>query len=86
MPMRRLIFVALIGTGSFAQSGPAVNEWIQHGPEGGIARRPVIDPQNRGTMYVAAGSRQYRRCGCTGFRIQFHSRRTAGPAAVGTKI
>ena len=38
---------------AFAQASGQVNVWIPRGPEGGSVGRPVIDPQNPGTLYVA---------------------------------
>jgi hypothetical protein len=59
--MRRLLICALLCAIGFAQT----NVWIQRGPEGGNVGRPVIDPQNPGTMYAVAGAGS-----CIGLRTQ----------------
>jgi len=48
----RLLFPALLSVAGFAQTGGQVNVWIPRGPEGGFVQRPVIDPQNPGTLYT----------------------------------
>jgi photosystem II stability/assembly factor-like uncharacterized protein len=53
MGIPRLLFPALLSVVGFAQTGGQVNVWIPRGPEGGVVpRRPVIDPQNPGTLYT----------------------------------
>ena len=55
--MPRLLFVVLLSIAGFAQTSGQVNVWIPRGPEGGVVGRPIIDPQNPGTLYInAAGS------------------------------
>ncbi len=56
MGILRLLIPTLL---SIVGSGQ-VNVWTGRGPEGGIAQRPVIDPRNPGTIYTAAGTRQYK--------------------------
>jgi photosystem II stability/assembly factor-like uncharacterized protein len=58
--MLRLLFVVLLSVAGFTQAGGQVNVWIPRGPEGGRIGRPVIDPQNPGTIYASAGGRLYR--------------------------
>ena len=53
--MPRLLFVVLLSVAGFAQTGDQVNVWIPRGPEGGVVGRPVVDPQNPGTLYAGAG-------------------------------
>jgi hypothetical protein len=53
--MLRLLFIVLLSVAGFAQAGGQVNVWIPRGPEGGGIGRPVIDPQNPGTIYASAG-------------------------------
>ena len=52
MGIPRLLFPALLAVVGFAQTGGQVNVWIPRGPEGGFVQRPVIDPQNPGTLYT----------------------------------
>ena len=58
--MPRLLFIVLLSVAGFAQAGGQVNVWIPRGPEGGRIGRPVIDPQNPGTIYASAGGRLYQ--------------------------
>jgi hypothetical protein len=58
--MRRLLLVVLLSVAGFTQAGGQVNVWIPHGPEGGRIGRPVIDPQNPGTIYASADGRLYQ--------------------------
>jgi len=58
--MPRLLFIVLLCVAGFAQAGGQVNVWIPRGPEGGRIGRPVIDPQNPGTIYASAGGRLYQ--------------------------
>ena len=58
--MPRLLFIVLLSVAGFTQAGGQVNVWIPRGPEGGRIGRPVIDPQNPGTIYASAGGRLYR--------------------------
>jgi photosystem II stability/assembly factor-like uncharacterized protein len=58
--MMRLLFVVLLSVAGFTQAGGQVNVWIPRGPEGGSIRRPVIDPQNPGTIYASVGGRLYQ--------------------------
>jgi hypothetical protein len=51
MEFPRLLFLVLLSVAGFAQT----NVWTPRGPEGGVVGRPVIDPQNPGTLYVNAG-------------------------------
>jgi hypothetical protein len=56
MEMRGLMFAALLSVGGFAQRSGRVNVWMQRGPEGGVVGRPVIDPENPGTLYAVAAA------------------------------
>jgi photosystem II stability/assembly factor-like uncharacterized protein len=58
--MPRLLFIVLLSVAGFTQASGQVNVWIPRGPEGGRIGRPVIDPQNPGTIYASAGGRLYR--------------------------
>ena len=55
-----LLLPAVLTVAGFAQTGGQVNVWIPRGPEGGSIRRPVIDPQNPGTIYASVGGRLYQ--------------------------
>jgi hypothetical protein len=55
-----LLFPALLSVAAFAQAGGPVNVWIPRGPEGGSVGRPVIDPQNPGTLYVAGDGKLFQ--------------------------
>ena len=58
--MPRLLFIVLLSVVGFTQAGGQVNVWIPRGPEGGHIGRPVIDPQNPGTIYASVGGRLYQ--------------------------
>src|ERR1019366_3035539 len=58
--MLRLLFIVLLSVAGFTQAGGQVNVWMPRGPEGGGIGRPVIDPQNPGTIYASASGRLYQ--------------------------
>jgi photosystem II stability/assembly factor-like uncharacterized protein len=59
--MLRLLFIVLLPVAGFTQTGgQQVNVWIPRGPKGGRIGRPVIDPQNPGTIYASVGARLYK--------------------------
>jgi photosystem II stability/assembly factor-like uncharacterized protein len=60
MRIPRLLFLVLHSVVGFAQSDGQVNAWISRGPEGGVVARPVIDPQNPRTLYVATAGRVFK--------------------------
>ena len=62
MEFPRLLFLVLLSVAGFAQT----NVWTPRGPEGGVVGRPVIDPQNPGTLYVNAGCGRPRMRPATG--------------------
>ena len=65
--MPRLLFIVLLSVAGFAQAGGQVNVWIPRGPEGGGIGRPVIDPQNPGTIYASVGGRLYQTTDAAGY-------------------
>lgn len=60
MRIPRLLFPVLLSVAGFAQTGGQVNVWIPRGPEGGVVGRPVIDPENPGTLYLPASFRLFK--------------------------
>jgi len=73
MPVLRLVLAALLGAGAFAQSGGQLNVWMQHGPEGGTVGRPVIDPQNPGTLYLPGPTRYFKTTDSAAHWSEFHT-------------
>jgi photosystem II stability/assembly factor-like uncharacterized protein len=60
MGIPRLLFLVVLSVAGFAQTRGQTNVWIPRGPEGGVVGRPIIDPQNSGTLYVAAAGTLFK--------------------------
>src|SRR5215469_7982967 len=73
MRIPRLLFPALLSVAGFAQSGSPVNVWMPRGPEGGSVGRPVTDPQNPGTLYVAGDGKLFQSTDAAGHWSQVGS-------------
>jgi photosystem II stability/assembly factor-like uncharacterized protein len=57
--VRWVLLSALLAVSSPTSYG-GINVWTSRGPEGGFVGTPAIDPQNPGTLYVAAGGRVFK--------------------------